>query len=177
MLKKMMMAAVVTMMSVSAVAQMDAPKKAAPSPAASALVTLGGKAVSIAYSAPSMRGRVIMGGLVPYGTIWRTGANAATTLTTATDLKIGSLKVPAGTYTLYTLPSEGKWLLVVSKQTGQWGTVYTLEQDLGRTEMKKDKLASPQELMSITFEKTEGKHTQLHIRWENTDVWVPVEAE
>ena len=177
MLKKMMMAAVVTMASVGAMAQMDAPKKAAPSPAATASVTLAGKAVNIAYSAPSMRGRVIMGGLVPYGTIWRTGANAATTLTTATDLKIGSLKVPAGTYTLYTLPTEGKWMLVVSKQTGQWGTVYTLEQDLGRTEMKKEKLAAPQEVMSISFDKTEGKHTQLHIRWENTDVWVHVEAE
>ena len=80
-----------------------------------------------------MRGRKIMGGLVPYGKVWRTGANPATTLITKANLKIGTLDVPAGTYTIYTLPNEDQWLLIVNKQTGQWGTVYHEDQDLGRT--------------------------------------------
>lgn len=153
--------------------------KAPLSPAATAETMLGGKKVSIKYSTPSMRGRKVMGGLVPYGEVWRTGANAATSLTTETPLKIGSLSVPAGSYTLYTVPeAPGKpWTLIVNKQTGQWGTVYQKEQDLGRTELKGEKLGAPQEVMSLSFEKVSGKKAELHIRWETTDEFVPVTAE
>ena len=148
------------------------------SPAATAETTLAGKPVTIHYNSPAKRGRVIMGGLVPYGQVWRTGANPATTLITATDLKIGTLDVPAGTYTLYTLPAAHgtPWLLIVNKQTGQWGTEYHQEQDLGRTPLHFDKLAAPQESMSISFEKTTARSTELHVKWETTDEWVKVEA-
>ena len=148
------------------------------SPAATAETTLAGKAVTIHYNSPAMRGRVIMGALVPYGQVWRTGANPATTLITATGLKIGTLEVPAGTYTLYTLPAAPgiPWLLIVNKQTGQWGTEYHQEQDLGRTPLHSDKLAAPQESMSISFEKTTAHSTELHVKWETTDEWVKVEA-
>src|SRR5687768_16268382 len=78
----------------------------------------GGKNITINYSAPSKRGRAIMGSLVPYGKVWRTGANAATSLTTDTDLMLGSLHVKAGKYTLYTIPGEKEWTLIVNKQTG-----------------------------------------------------------
>ena len=111
-----------------------------PSPPAQASVTLGGKSVSIHYGAPSMRGRKIMGELVPYGKPWRTGANDATTFVTAADLTIGSLTIPVGSYTLYTLPNPDKWLLIINKQTGQWGTVYTESMDLGRTPMQQKAL-------------------------------------
>ena len=150
--------------------------KKMPSPPAKATVSLDGKAVTINYSAPSMRGRKIMGDLVPYGQVWRTGANAATTLTTAADLMIGDLKVPAGKYTIYTLPAAGTWKLIINKQTGQWGTKYDQAQDLVRVEMKKSTLPQPQEKMSINFEHTQGATTELHIRWETTDVSVPVSA-
>lgn len=152
-------------------------KKPLPSPPEVATVSLNGKAVTIKYNAPSMRGRKIMGDLVPYGKIWRTGANPATTLITAASLKIGTLSVPAGTYTLYTLPSAEKWLLIVNKQTGQWGTVYDMSKDLGRTPMTSEPVSSPQEVMSISFEKTEGATTQLHVKWENTDQYVTVTAQ
>src|SRR5437899_1233064 len=112
----------------TAVAQNAA--KPRPSPAATAQATLDGKNISIAYSQPSMRGRKIMGDLVPYDQVWRTGANDATTLTTESDLNIGGTAVPKGTYTLYTLPSAGTWKLIINKQTGQWGTEYHQEQDL-----------------------------------------------
>ena len=151
--------------------------KPLPSPAADAAVQLDGKPVSIHYNAPSVRGRKIMGDKVPYGKVWRTGANPATVFKTATNLKIGNTQVPAGTYTLYTLPSESTWMLIVNKQTGQWGTEYNQSQDLARIPMKKTTLPQSQEKMSISFEDTHGKSTTLHIRWETTDVSVPIVAE
>ena len=126
---------------------------------------------------PKMRGRKIMGGVVPYGEVWRTGANPATSFKTATTLKIGSATVPAGAYTLYSLPSEGTWKLIINKQTGQWGTKYNQAQDLARVDMQKKTLSSPQETMSISFENTKGNSTELHVKWETTDVYVPVMAQ
>lgn len=151
--------------------------KSMPSPPATATVQLPAGNIEITYNMPAMRGRKIFGGLVPYGKVWRTGANPATTLKTATTLKVGTATVPAGTYTLYTLPSEGSWKLIINKQTGQWGTVYTASRDLSRVDMQKNALPDPQERMSISFENTHGNHTQLHIRWAKTDVWVPVVAQ
>ncbi len=144
------------------------------SPPAKAEAKLGAGEISVVYSSPSVRGRKIMGGLVPYGQVWRTGANAATTLVTTTNLMIGSLAVPAGTYTLYTLPSESGWMLIVNKQTKQWGTVYNQDQDLGRVAMKSTSVAKPQEMMSISFEKTTANSTELHVRWDTTDEYVSV---
>jgi hypothetical protein len=157
---------------------MDKPDgKALPSPAATAQVSLSGKAVTIHYNSPRMRGRKIMGGLVPYGEVWRTGANPATTLITATTLKIGTLEVPAGTYTIYTLPNAAQWLLIVNKQTGQWGTEYSEAKDLGRTPMQHKTLPAPQENMTISFEHTSGGGTELHVKWETTDEYVSVHTE
>lgn len=148
------------------------------SPPADANVTLDGKAVHIHYNAPSVRCRTVMGGLVPYGQVWRTGANPATSFTTDTDLMVGTLRVPAGKYTLYTLPAAPgtPWQLIVNKETGQWGTVYHPAQDLGRTPMQAATLPSPQEVMSISFEKTSHATTQLHIKWEKADEWVEMKA-
>jgi len=152
--------------------------KKLPSPPAQASVTLDGKPVTIDYSAPSLRGRKVFGSLLPYDNVWRTGANAATTLTTPVNLKIGDLSVPAGTYTIYSLPSVTTWKLIVNKQTKQWGTVYNQDQDLGRVDMTKGPTpAAPVEQFAIKFEDTRGKKTQLHLIWENTDAYVPVTAE
>ena len=147
------------------------------SPPAKASAMVSGASITIAYSAPSMRGRKIFGGLVPYGVVWRTGANAATTLVTTANLKIGSLAVPAGTYTLYTMPGATDWKLIVNKQTGQWGTVYHADQDLGRVEMKVAKNAAPIEKMAIAFEHTKGSMTTLHVKWADLDLSVPVTVE
>ena len=155
---------------------MDTNPQTMPSPPADASVTLNGKAVTIHYNTPKMRGRKIMGGVVPYGKVWRTGANPATSFKTATNLMIGSAMVPAGSYTLYTLPSEGTWKLIINKQTGQWGTKYDQSQDLARVDMQKKTLSSSQETMSISFENTRGDSTELHVKWETTDVYVPVMA-
>jgi hypothetical protein len=146
------------------------------SPKAQATATIAGKAVTVDYSSPRVRGRKIMGGLVPYGKVWRTGANAATTLTTAGDLMIGTLHVPAGTYTLYTIPGEKEWTLIVNKQTGQWGTQYDAAQDLGRVPMKVSALPSPREEMTIAVRPGEGPRGTLAIEWESTAATVDLMA-
>ena len=148
-----------------------------PSPAETATVSLNGKSVTVKYGAPSMRGRKVVGELVPYDKVWRTGANESTSFVTETNLTIGGKSVPAGTYTLYTLPGASQWLLIVNKQTGQWGTNYDQSQDIARVPMKSGKLASPQERMSISFENTSGNSTELHVKWENTDESVTVTAQ
>ena len=148
------------------------------SPPAQADVTLAGKSITVKYNSPSMRGRKIMGELVPYGKEWRTGANSATSLVTPIDLKIGSLTVPAGSYTLFTLPvSATEWKFIVSKKTGEWGIPYPEGSDLGRTDMHVNTLPAPQESMTITFEHTTAKSTELHVKWETTDAWVKIEAK
>jgi hypothetical protein len=167
--------ATITLLAISAKAQDD--KKSRPSPPEQAKVTFGSKTLTIDYSAPSMKGRKIFGGLVPYDKVWRTGANEATTLKTDVNLKIGNLGVPAGTYTLYTIPEEHGWTLIINRQTGQWGTVYDQTKDLGRVKMMEGVIpSSPVETFQIKFENTKNLSTELHLLWETTNVYVDVTA-
>jgi len=136
-----------------------------------------GKTVTIQYSRPSMRGRKIFGGLVPYGEVWRTGANAATSLQTDVDLTIGGANVPAGSYTLYTLPGMNSWKLIINKQTGQWGTEYSQGQDLARVNMKVGQLPSGMETFTISLDKTSATSAMLKLDWENTIASVEVKEK
>ncbi len=151
-------------------------QKTLPSPRKQADVTFAdGKKVSVDYGSPSVRGRKIMGELVPYGKVWRTGANEATGFVTDTNLTVGGTTVPAGKYTLYTLPSEGGWKLIVNKQTGQWGTEYDEKQDLARIDLKKSALPSPVEQMTISFDKKGGNAATMNIQWESTGLSVDIQ--
>jgi hypothetical protein len=152
-------------------------KSQRPSPPGSTECSIKGKKVSISYSRPSMKGRKIMGDLVPYDKVWRTGANEATTLTTAADLDIGGAKVPAGTYTLYTLPSADTWKLIINKQTGQWGTEYKQDQDLARVDMKKTAIVVPVEQFTISLDQDDNSSADLVMEWENTRVSVVIKAQ
>ena len=147
-----------------------------PSPSGTADVTLKGQAISIQYSRPSMRGRKIMGGLVPYGEVWRTGANEATQLSTPLNLAIGSANVPAGLYTLYSLVGEHNWKLIINKQTGQSGTEYHANQDLVRVDMQMGKTSAPVEQFTISWKKTGDAAADLVFEWETTRLTVPVKA-
>ncbi len=129
---------------------------------------------AIEYSRPSLRGRK-METLTPYGQVWRTGANEATTFTTEADLNVGGTNVPAGNYTLYTLPSEGTWKLIINKQTGQWGTVYDEAQDLARIDMQKGQIKEAVEQFTIAFDKKSADTADLVLTWENTRISVPVQ--
>lgn len=148
-----------------------------PSPPGTAQVELKGKEIKIDYSRPSMRGRKIMGGLVPYGEVWRTGANEATLLTTGEDLLIGDTKIPTGKYTLFTLPGDKNWKLIINKQTGQSGLEYNQAQDLARVDMTKSTLSTPVEQFTIKLEKTGPDAANLIMEWENTRVAVPVRTQ
>ena len=174
-LRSLATAACCTLLATAGLAQPA--NKAPASPPATASVSLNGKALTIKYSSPRLKGRTIGGDIVPYGEVWRTGANPATTLVTATNLKIGTLDVPAGTYTLFTLPSADQWLFIVSKKTGEWGIPYPDGDDLGRTPMASKPAVSSLEDMSISFENTKGNSTELHVKWGTTDQYVTIKAE
>jgi hypothetical protein len=152
-------------------------KSKRPSPPGTAQVRLKNKEITIDYSRPSLKGRKVGQELAPYGKVWRTGANEATALNTAIDLNIGGAKVPAGKYTLYTLPSEGTWKLIINKQTGQWGTQYDESQDLARVDMKKTALPQSVEQFTISFDKKDENTANLNLDWENTRVSVEIKAE
>ena len=151
-------------------------KRAPASPPMETSVTLDGKEVSIKYSAPSMNGRKIFGGLVPYGQVWRAGANSATALHTEADLMIGNLSVPRGDYTIYVWPTADAWQLVINKQTGQWGTEYSEGQDLGRVKMTLSKAPAPVEVYKMTLSGS-GKKGKLMLEWEETVGTVPVSVK
>ena len=132
-----------------------------------------GQRIYVDYGRPSMRGRRIMGGLVPYGRVWRTGANAATTLVTDVDLLIGGQPVPRGTYTVYTLPTTRGWTLIINKQTGQWGTQYEPARDLVRIPMQVSTLREPVQQFTILLERGRGGNGTLALEWETTRATVP----
>src|SRR5689334_4269114 len=113
------------------------------SPAAKSSVVVAGKTITVDYYAPSARGRRVMGGLVPYGEVWCTGANIATGLTTEASLQIGTLKLPRGAYSIWTLPTEKEWTLIVNKETGQFHLNYNPSLDFGRTKMNVKTLEAP----------------------------------
>ena len=147
------------------------------SPAAQASVMLNGKPITIDYCTPSLRGRTVGDQVATFDKVWRTGANSATTLKTQSTLHIGKLLVPPGTYTLYTIPARSGWTLIVNKQTGQWGTVYNENQDLGRVKLMDGVMASaPVEVFKISFDHTRGNKTLLHLQWGLADVYTTVEA-
>jgi hypothetical protein len=142
------------------------------SPHETTTATVDGAKISVTYGRPYAKGRQIMGGLVPYGKVWRTGADEATTLVTDKALMFGSAHVNPGTYTLYTLPGEKEWQLIVNKQTGQWGTQYNEAQDLARVPMKVSKTDGPVEQLTIAVADTPAGG-ELRLSWENTLVTVP----
>lgn len=144
------------------------------SPPAQTSVTINGKALTIKYAAPSMRGRKIFGGLEPYGKVWRAGANAATAFHTDADLDIAGLAVPKGDYTLFVWLDENQWQLIVNKQTGQWGLSYDQSQDLGRVKMNMSKPAAPVETYKMTLSSEGGNKGKLQLEWENTVASVPI---
>ena len=122
--------------------------------------TVDGAKIMVTYGRPYLKGRPLEQ-VAPSGKEWRTGADEATTLVTDKTLKFGALEVPAGTYTLYTVPGETEWQLVVSKKTGQWGIPYPAGQDLGRVPMKVDKASAPAEQLTIS-DRRHGRRRHAH---------------
>ena len=153
-------------------AQQD--KASRPSPPAKAECKIDGKTATVDYSSPRAKGRKIFGGLVPYGQVWRAGANEATTFVTTGDINVGGKTVPAGKYTMFAIPGEDKWTLIISKKTGEWGTAYPgPDNDLARIDMKVSKTSALVENFTIAFDQ-KGNTCTLHIEWENTSASVDI---
>jgi hypothetical protein len=153
-----------------------------PSPPAETSVSIDGKAISIKYSAPSLRGRTAFGpnGLIskdPTYPVWRAGANSATALKTDAELKIGSLTVPPGNYTLFVDIAASPWQLIVSKATGEWGLSYDKSQDLGRVPMMVSKPASKVETYKMTLSSPGGNKGKLTLAWDETEASVDFTAK
>ena len=129
--------------------------------------TVDGAKISITYGRPYMKGRKVVGGLIPYGNVWRTGADEATTLVTDKALMFGNTHVSAGTFTLYTHASAKDWQLAINKQTGQWGTEYDPKQDLGRVPLTLSKTPSPVEQFTIEIADTPAGG-ELRLTWDTT---------
>lgn len=146
-----------------------------PSPSASASCDLGGgKTIKTNYSSPRTNGRKIYGALVPFGQVWRTGANEATTFVTTSDLVVGGKLVPAGSYTIFTVPTVGNWTLIVNRKTGEWGIPYKYESnELARIDMRTTKLSSPVENFVISYDKS-GTGCAMNIDWERTRASVEI---
>jgi hypothetical protein len=155
-----------------------AQQKPVASPPAETSVTIAGKAITIKYGAPSVRGRQMFGagGVISKDStypVWRTGANPATAFHTEADLDIKGLAVPKGDYTIYTLVNATPWQLIVNKQTGQWGLTYNQDRDLGRVPMDMSKPPAVIETLKITLASTGASAGKLSIEFENFIASVP----
>jgi hypothetical protein len=132
-------------------------------------VIIEDKVITIQYSAPSVKGRKIFGGVIPYNQVWRIGENTAATFHTGADLVFEGLSVPKGDYSLYLLPKDGeKWLLVINKQTGQKALNYDPKMDVGRVPMTMSKPPAAVETCKLTLTKTAVLAAKVDLAWENT---------
>jgi tetratricopeptide (TPR) repeat protein len=148
------------------------------SPSASFKQRVGVTDVSVEYARPGMHERKIFGGLLPYGQIWRTGANAATKLTFSTDVKLGGTAVPAGSYALFTIPGETEWTVILSKVTEEWGSYsYNQKDDQARIKVKPVALAEPLDTMTIAVQDIHSGKANLVIAWEKTQVPIEIDTD
>jgi hypothetical protein len=147
------------------------------SPPASSSVQIAGRNISVDYYAPSMRGRKIMGGLVPFGVVWCTGANYATKITTEAPLHMGDLDLPKGAYSIWTIPGDKEWTLIVNKETGQFHLDYKAQLDFGRTKMNLRTLSAPVETFRIDLRADGGNKGTLALVWEKTEASIPFSVQ
>ncbi len=136
--------------------------------------TVGGAHLMVDYGRPGMRGRTVFGGIVPWGAVWRTGANAATQFETDRDLEIGGKAVPAGRYTLWTVPTENSATLIINSQTGQWGTDYDASKDFVKVPLTVKPTSQPVERFTIAVEPSQGNQGTLSFSWADRRMEAPI---
>jgi hypothetical protein len=159
-------------LSTAANAQLKTPQ---PSPTATIQQTVGLTDVEVIYSRPGIKGRTIFGELVPYGEIWRTGANASTKIKISDNAKIGGQEVPAGQYAIYSIPGATEWTVIIYKGLENWGAAgYDKTQDVARITVKPTKLTEKYETFTIDFSDFETAGANLNLMWENTKISLPI---
>lgn len=174
-MKKILFTAIAALSLVISDAQLRTP---APSPSQTIKQDFGLSSVELSYSRPAMKGRKIFGDLVPFGKVWRTGANNATTLTFGEEVTIGGTKVPAGKYGLLTIPDKKSWTIIISKQTDVTSpAAYKQDQDVVRVEAKTMEMNSTMESFTIQFADVKPTSCELHIMWDKTAVALPISVD
>jgi hypothetical protein len=160
----------------------DVPVKGRQSPLDSLTFTISKQPVKVCYGRPSARGRTMIGGTaVPYGKLWRTGANEPTVIFTPVALEIAGVKVGPGKYSLYSVPGEKEWQIIVNRSTSQWGheNSYTKEveaQEVGRGKAPAERVSAPVETFTLSAHPATGEPQHLMLTWERTQVAIPIKA-
>jgi Protein of unknown function (DUF2911) len=174
-MKKLLFAAFAVCTLFTADAQLKTP---APSPTQTIKQDFGLSAVELSYSRPTMKGRKIFGDLVPFGKVWRTGANQATTLTFGEEVMIGGKKIPAGKYGLLSIPDKNSWTLIISKQTDVTSpAAYKQDMDVVRVTAETMKMKDNMESFTMQFADVKTNSCALHIMWEGTAVALPITVD
>lgn len=169
---KLLLSTIAAAVTFATTAQIDAPQ---PSPTAEIEQMVGLTEVEIEYSRPGMKDRAIFGNLVPYGEIWRTGANASTKITVGDNVTLGGKEVPAGKYALYTIPGKDSWTVIIYKDLENWGAGgYDQSKDLCRFQVKPTKLNDKVETFTIDFSDFTTNSANVNLSWENTRVSIPM---
>jgi len=165
-------------LSMGVVLALSAQEMPQPSPKASFTQRVGLTDISVDYARPGVKGRKIFGEMLPYGQLWRTGANTATVITFSTDVKVNGQDVKAGKYSIFTMPGETEWTIMLNKDTELWGeSGYKQSNDVLRTRVTPSTTSSLVETMRISVENIKNESADIVIAWENTEVVIPVTVE
>ncbi len=171
-MKKILFLAISVLFTLSMEAQIKAPQ---PSPVGKITQTVGLTEINIEYSRPSMKGRKIFGGLVPYNELWRTGANASTKVTFSENVKIAGQELKKGTYAIFSIPGEKEWTIIIHKNLDHWGTDdYKQEEDVFRLMVKPVSLSAPVESFTMSVDNLKNASCEITMAWEKTSVSIPV---
>ena len=171
MIKKLLLVAILFASLATEAQQLRTP---APSPTQTLQQEFGISSMQLIYSRPGMRGRKVFGDLVPYGKVWRTGANQATRIKFSDDVMIGGQPLKAGEYAIYTIPNENDWEIIINKGSANWGTTYKQEDDILRVKVKSMRLNDAVESFTMQFDNVKATSADLRIMWEKTAVVVPI---
>jgi hypothetical protein len=144
------------------------------SPEAEVVIDQDGFRVKVDYCRPYKKGRTIFGGLVPYGKVWRTGANEATIIELAQDVTIAGKPLNAGQYSLWTIPTPDKWMIIFNRETGQWGTNYNATEDVLRVPVSSRKHSLPVDQFTISFD-AQKEGANMLLTWDETEAVVPIQ--
>jgi hypothetical protein len=171
-MKKLLTLSLSVLFFLTASAQIKSPQ---PSPSSKTTQTVGLTDITLDYSRPSAKGRKVFGGLVPFGEVWRTGANASTKVTFSENVKIAGNELPKGTYAIYTIPNEKEWTIIIHKNTTHWGSdEYKQEEDAFRFNVKPVSSNIAVESYTMQVDNLKNASCEISIAWENTIVSIPV---
>lgn len=150
---------------------------ARPSPIQLAAASLGDTFIKVVYGSPRKRDREIFGGLVPFGEVWRTGANEATEILLTGPVMFGSAHVQPGTYSMFTIPTDGSWTIILNSEVGQWGAfAHNAEADVHRIEVTPSTVNQMHEAFTIGFAEGTDARTEMILNWDQTEVRIPIMA-